>query len=569
MTSRLLLLASALLTSAAYATTVEPDVAIVSAPPATEGLSRVQVVAGDDTVLAALRSGDAAAARAVSPAGTASVRSIAAIAPAGSRTVIAVDQSGSFRAHWKDAFTLARALGDATPAGVSVEVLLFGATLESAGVAQDAASLQPVLAKAEAAGATQGYTRLRNFIREATTRAEAGAPISGGALRQVVVFTDAGEESTAYPVADVVALARQNGVALHIVAWQPRGATAAKRLDEVKQMAEQTGGLFVQVDDPKDAAAAMARIATAPTRAFKVELGWCGAPSDKGDRLDSTVEIEVWSAGQRVATTGAAPFRQHAAGPALQPCTPAPPQPVADAPPEEPKKKGWPWWWWIVPASLLPLLLLLLLLLLRRRPEPAPVAAQPVVAPPPPPPPVVPSPPVTTAGSAFPPVLPGDDPLERLPEIVLEKLRGPPELPARVRLHKRSLRVGAGADADIRLDVAQISTSHATLQLYPNGNLYVKDEGSTNGTWVGEQKVPGQDRLKVTEGQVISFSRQVAYRVVRPGAAPQAAPPPEPTPAPPPKNRTIFAPIASPIPGGDAPSPNDPPGGGDGSKGEP
>jgi hypothetical protein len=527
----------------------EPRVGMVAAPPATGGTSKVLVVAGDEDVRARLAAGTPDAARADSPAGDATVRAITPLGAAPIQTVIALDQSGSFRDHWKDAFGLARALADASGPGTTTEVVTFGATLQKHGSASDPAALRGVLDKAEAEGALQGYTRLRNFILESVELAETANPLANGGLRQVVVFTDAGEESTAYPVDEVVKRARERGVAVHIVVWQPRGATAARRLDEVKQIAERTGGAFIQTDDLSKAKTSLVRVGSIRDRAFWIELGWCGVPTDQGERLDSTIDVEVWGSTGRLAATGAWPFRQQAAPSATTPC-----QPVAVVEPPKPEApaKKWPWWWWLaIPIGLLPLLLLLLLLL-RRKPEVAP----PPPVEPPAPPPVVAAPPAATAtASPFPPAMgAGDDPLERLPEVVLEKVKGPPEAPARLRLHRRTLKVGAAAGSDLRLEIPQISSHHATIQLFPNGNVFIRDEGSTNGTWVGDKKVAAQDREKVQDGSLIAFSRQVTYRVVRPGAAPAAPPPPssappappvvEPPPAP--KHRTILAPITPP-----------------------
>jgi hypothetical protein len=528
-------LSVALLSAPAWA--ADPRLAIVSAPPAADAASRVLVVAGDEDVRARLATGAVDAVRADSPAGDASTRRVSPLGNAPVRTVIAVDQSGSFKAHWDEAFDLSLAFADASGANVSTEVVTFGAALSSHGVATDAASLRTLLDTAKKQGAIQGYTRLRNFILEAVELADAANPAASGGLRQVVVFTDAGEESTAYPVDEVVRRAREHGVAVHMVVWAPRGPTSARRLDEVKQIAERTGGSFLQADDPAAVKAGLARVAKIADRAFWIDLAWCGVPAGQ-ERIDTTVEIEAWNPGARLATTGAWPFRQHASAASQTSCTPAPdPAPPPEAAAPAPARKT-PWWWWLaIPLGLLPLLLLLLLLLRRRRePEPAPPP------PAPPPAPAEPVKPAMTASSAFPPVREGDDPLERLPVVVLEKVRGPTEAPQQLRLHKRVIRVGAAPECELRIPVPQISSQHATVQLFPNGNVFVRDDGSTNGTWLGERKIGAQERERVGDGQILSFSRQVQYRLVRPGAAPVVAPPPpEPAP-PPPKNRTILAP---------------------------
>jgi hypothetical protein len=200
--------------------------------------------------------------------------------------------------------------------------------------------------------------------------------------------------------------------------------------------------------------------------------------------------------------------------------------------------------WWAIPGGLLALLLLLPLLWWATRKKPAPEPA--VVAPAP----VAPEP--SGAHSAFAPVAAdGHDPLERLPEIHLDLVGGAAGAKARVRVNKRLMTVGAGPSADVAVEVAQVSTHHATLQLFPNGNLFVRDEGSTNGTFVDGRKLTAGERCKVEIGQTISFSRAITYRVGRPDAP---APPPVAPPARPAKHRTIVAPVA----------PIKPPNGGDG-----
>jgi hypothetical protein len=547
------LLAIGALLVASVALAADVRVAVVAAPPASDGVGRVSVIAADDAIRKTIAEAPTTALRAEIGAGSAKVTAARPAAEQGGVTLLAFDQSGSFKAHWADAFRLAGAYADAlgTDPTHRVGVLTFGVSLLDHGVAAGSADVKALLSTAESKGAVQGYTRLRNFIRESSTLAETLLPLSKGGLREVIVFTDAGEESTAYSVDEVVAHARQLGVRVNVVVLYTASQTAARRLDEVKQIAERTGGRFVQVDAIDQARPLVAEIASAPSRTFWVELSYCGVPSDRGERFDDTVEVEVWQAGARLGTSGVVPFRQHAATAALSACASAAP---ADVTVDPPAPAGWSALWrWAVPLGLLLLALLLLLLWRARRAPPAvpaPVAPS-VAAPIAPPPAPLPPPPMLAA--AFEPTdEPWQNPLERLPAIDLELVTGPPGARARFRLTRRTTTVGARPEADLRLDVAQISNEHAVVHLFPNGNVFVQDERSTNGTFVDGQKVDPGVRKQVKPGQTLSFSRKVVYRVVRAErehAAPAMPAPPPAAPAAPAaheKARTIIAPVRPP-----------------------
>ncbi len=57
-----------------------------------------------------------------------------------------------------------------------------------------------------------------------------------------------------------------------------------------------------------------------------------------------------------------------------------------------------------------------------------------------------------------------------------------------VPLDQSPILIGRGADAAIRLDDDYVSTRHARLG-ESNGTFYVEDLGSTNGTYIGSQRL--------------------------------------------------------------------------------
>jgi pSer/pThr/pTyr-binding forkhead associated (FHA) protein len=73
--------------------------------------------------------------------------------------------------------------------------------------------------------------------------------------------------------------------------------------------------------------------------------------------------------------------------------------------------------------------------------------------------------------------------------------------------------VGASAGSDLRLDVNEVSSRHAVLEVSPAGEVFVLDQGSTNGTFLeGQRLSPGQ-RVPWKPGQMVSFSTKVEVRL--------------------------------------------------------
>ncbi len=64
----------------------------------------------------------------------------------------------------------------------------------------------------------------------------------------------------------------------------------------------------------------------------------------------------------------------------------------------------------------------------------------------------------------------------------------------------QELRVGRGDEAEVRLNDLRVSRTHLTLLAEPGG-VVVRDLGSSNGTFLGEQRLEGSRR--VTTGALI------------------------------------------------------------------
>jgi pSer/pThr/pTyr-binding forkhead associated (FHA) protein len=130
-------------------------------------------------------------------------------------------------------------------------------------------------------------------------------------------------------------------------------------------------------------------------------------------------------------------------------------------------------------------------------PPPAPVAppvgAPPpvAVAPPPPPPPKV-APPVETPAPVAPVAVKNDS----RPVLALLEITNPgPTKGQKFEIHVPLAHVGRGSHNDIVLADDSVSETHAKLQKRDDG-WYVVDVGSTNGTYVGGQRLSAERKLE-------------------------------------------------------------------------
>jgi hypothetical protein len=82
----------------------------------------------------------------------------------------------------------------------------------------------------------------------------------------------------------------------------------------------------------------------------------------------------------------------------------------------------------------------------------------------------------------------------------------------RVALGERPLSVGRGPGNDLVFPHLSVSWQHATLWLDGNA-VCLRDLGSTNGSWVGEERVSGT--VTVAAGARVRLGHEVTLRVVR------------------------------------------------------
>ncbi|MDP7113751.1 MAG: FHA domain-containing protein, partial [Myxococcota bacterium] len=424
----------------------------------------------------------------------------------------------------------------ATPGSHSVEVMTFHGQQYWHGTATTGAELRAILRQVESLGplGSSSETTLMSAVQEGARRAAEKQPENGA--RQLLLFTDAGEEGVVFSVDETIAFARTQGVPVHPVILKDN--VKQKQLDRTKKLADESGGRLQHGGTDAEFRAAMAAYANAGERLFWLQLSFCGVHPPPGlIHFDDNVSVEVLEAGVRKAITVEAPFRQHAADGALADCAtapiPPPTDPTTTAVPDDDGGLGslWPWMLGLGGAGLFGLLLLLLFLLLRRRkkdPSAAPQAkAKTLVE-------IPPAPPVTASGDAAAAAAvgasPGGDapglkkgwvnPLKQapLPDTRLHVVRGPTSLPQYLFVNRKEFSVGASAgEVDQVIDLPKLSGKHATFLLYPLGDIYVTDH-STNGTFVDGQRIPKGTRVKLNPGQRIRLANEVELRLDQPGS---------------------------------------------------
>lgn len=590
----------AVLLGGAPAAASDNGLTVLAAPPASQGRTRLQVEVTAPSLQPELRRGASADRFRVSVEGAgAQVTGVSRMADSqeGRYTVLAFDQSKSFAPYWPLAFQLARtyvgALGPRVR-GQRVAVMTFGKDKDTHCVDSNPSKLEACLDKVKQLGTDQLITRLKFYVQEAVREAALAQPLAQGGSREVIVFTDAGEESAALDVKELAREARDKGVRIHTVVFSGSrtGKGLAQRLDEMSQLAEGSGGRYIQVQGLTTEAAApsLRSLAEAVENLYWLEVSFCGVkPGQTSDRLS----VQALAKGQAVAWSGDVSFRQSDEGGATRACpntvtqgtsstspstgtptgtspanpptvnpstgTPEPTTPPGTEPISSQASRKVPWW-----GVLLFLLLLgglVVWLLSRRRSEPAPTPVARAQPPAVPVPAVEPAPPVSTphVTQVEPAPAVWKDPFATLPETRLMVTQGPAGLEPFYRVHKATFTIGARTgEMDLAVNLPQLSGHHATVQLFKNGNVFVQDNQSTNGTFVEGRRLQPGERVQVKPGQRIRLSQHLELTLNQPGLQPSADPasggvplveappsqPAVPAPAQPsrPKDRTLFSP---------------------------
>lgn len=469
--------------------------------------------------------------------GTATVDSVRRAGDLGLRThtVVAIDHSGSFK-RWgyaEPAWAFVDAVAAAMDPSDSVSLQLFSESVTPFPVRSSAADLAPDLAAAK--GADWGViTRLHNALIAAVDEVAAENP---GGFNRIYVLTDGDEESTTWTWRDVATAAAAKGVQIHVVIYPPDMKRLSKdalgklptRLDDLVALATATGGAAFEhsVTDPAATLAIPGRWGVRGRSSLVIEADLCGMSRDSAnnsahlDYAPPGAPRAAWTDGFSFAEWGSAELFAPCPGsePAQATSTAAPPAPappVAAAP-------AIPWWVWALVAALAVLLILAMILGARRSRTEVIVKPEPSV-----PPPVLAKPP-DVSESASPPVMPvakesspalAESPLPwDLPRTFLEVVGGGQWLTdPRYAIFKRELSIGGDRSQglDLFIEHPGVSGHHCTVQLFPRGDVWVRDETSSNGTFVDGVRIPSGGKCKVDIGSEVRLGSEIRFKLIRP-----------------------------------------------------
>jgi pSer/pThr/pTyr-binding forkhead associated (FHA) protein len=80
--------------------------------------------------------------------------------------------------------------------------------------------------------------------------------------------------------------------------------------------------------------------------------------------------------------------------------------------------------------------------------------------------------------------------------------------PLEISGKKRELSIGRGKiENDYRLSGSQISRVHARVYM-KDGDVYLRDAGSTNGTFVNSVRLGENEEIKLNRGDVVAFATE-------------------------------------------------------------
>ncbi len=447
-------------------------------------------------------------------------------------TIVAIDHSGSFkRWGWTEpGWDFASAVAKSLSKGDTLSLQLFSETVKAFPARSSAADFSADLAAARSTP-WGVITRLNSSLIQAIDEAAKANP---NGFNRIYVLTDGDEESETYSWEDVAKAAAARGVQVSVVIYPPDMARLSKDqlkklptlLDNLRALAGATGG---EVHEHAAAAAAITAGKAAEwnerSRNFvAVEARVCGMNRTSAD---NRVFVDYAPGGSRTAWSDGFKFVEWGSPELFASCDPkkAGGDPPVATPTPSPTI---PWWVWAIVGALTILLFLALILRSRQGSTEVVVKAQ---APPPPPavvvqPPPTPDPAPKPKEPATPPRPPhADRKVEgldwELPRTFLEVTGdGSWSKDPRYAIFKRDFRIGGDSsrDLDLVLTNPKVSGHHCTVQVFPRGDIWVRDESSRNGTFVDGERIPTGDKRAAHVGSEIRLGTEISFKIARPGA---------------------------------------------------
>ncbi|MGH8684363.1 MAG: FHA domain-containing protein [Nitrosospira sp.] len=304
-------------------------------------------------------------------------------------------------------------------------------------------------------------------------------------LKRLIVITDGKDDGSSITDQVVASKANAQSITIYAIGF---GNVTDEDSQLLARLTKNTGGRFIPAGNAQELSRALHQLLNLPTpRVFDVSFHY--DVSEDGRQIDSA-QLEFTPAGK-------APVLQTIVYGLSAPRVASPP---VSGPSESSDK------WTINLLSInfdLRLLLailigivVLMVIVVIKRPPPPPAPLLPTPPPPKAPPPPPPKRARTSVGFAFP------APSQGRPAAILHCLSGP----ARGRhypIEQTTYRIGSGESNDLQLSDDYLSNKHASIK-YDDGNLYLSDSGSRNGTFLNDVRLdqtakaltPG-DRIRV------------------------------------------------------------------------
>jgi hypothetical protein len=314
----------------------------------------------------------------------------------------------------------------------------------------------------------------------------------GKDLKRLVVITDGRDDGSSI-TGDVVAnKANAQNIAIDVIGF---GDIAASDAELLARLTQNTGGHFIPVRSAQELSRELYKLFNmAPPRVFDITFHY--QPSADGRQTDSA-QLEFNPSGKTSAT--------QAIGERLSVFrTAGPPEPVSND-----KNRGGNFDVGTLLGILIGIVVVIVLfMMVKKRPTPP-------AAPPPGPvsPPVRPAAPRrarTSVGFAFPAPAPGQ------PAAFLYCTGGPAK-GRKYPVEQPVFRIGSGEANELQLSDDYVSNRHAVIK-YDEGNLYLSDSDSRNGTWLNEARL-GQIARVLSPGDRIRTGKSV-FELLPPGEEP-------------------------------------------------
>jgi hypothetical protein len=318
----------------------------------------------------------------------------------------------------------------------------------------------------------------------------------GKDLKRLIVITDGRDDGSSISEDVVASKANAQNIAIDVIGF---GDVAAPDAELLARLTKNTGGHFISAHSAQELARELHKLFNiAPPRVFDVMFRY--EPSADGRQADSA-EVEYGPPGKASATQPIAQrLSAFQAGGSQKPAS-------SDKIREGNLDVG------TLLGILIGIIVAVVLFMMVRKPRPTPPAAPP----PPAPPPVRPAPARrarTSVGFAFPAPAPGQ------PAAFLYCTGGPAK-GRKYPVEQRVFHIGSGEANELQLSDDYVSNRHAAIK-YDEGNLYLSDSESRNGTWLNDARLD-QTARALSPGDRIRTGRST-FELVPPGEQPVGEP---------------------------------------------